>query len=50
MWDIVLIKKTEDNKYIVMTPNGDYHCIDEDTFNTFKRNNRVNYEPEKIKK
>lgn len=50
MWDIVLIKKTDDNKYIVMTQNGDYHCIDEDSFNIFERNNRVNYEPNKIKK
>lgn len=50
MWDIELIKKTDDNKYIVMTPNGDYHCINQDTFYTFEKNKRVNYEPEKIKK
>lgn len=45
MWDIVVIKKEGDN-YIVMTPNGDVHCISEDTFQTFERNGRVSYDPE----
>ena len=49
MWDIVLIKKSDDY-YIVMTQNGDYHCLDEETFKSFEKNGRVNYEPEKIKK
>jgi hypothetical protein len=48
MWDIVLIKKTED-KYIVMTQNGDVHCISEETFETFKKSNRVSYDKENIK-
>ena len=48
MWDIVVVKKTDD-KYIVMTPNGDFHCINEDTLNLFKRNGRVNYDSENIK-
>jgi hypothetical protein len=45
MWDIVVIKKENDN-YIVMTPNGDVHCISEDTFQTFERNGRVSNNPE----
>ena len=40
MWDIVLIKKDKDD-YIVMTPNGDVHCISEETFQNFKKSNRV---------
>lgn len=50
MWDIVLIKETDDRKFIVMTPNGDYHCIDKETFERFEKNGRVNYKPETIKK
>lgn len=45
MWDIVVIQK-EDDKYIVMTPNGDVHCITEETFQTFERADRVSYDPE----
>jgi hypothetical protein len=33
-----------------MTQNGDYHCIDKETFERFEKNGKVNYEPEKIKK
>ena len=50
MWDIVLINITDNDKYIVMTQNGDYHCIDKETFERFEKNGRVNYEPETIKK
>ena len=49
IWDIALIKKSDDY-YIVMTPNGDYHCLDEQSFNNFEKNGRVNYNPETIKK
>lgn len=45
MWDIVVIKKDGDN-YIVMTPNGDVHCISTETFQTFERNGRVSYDPQ----
>ena len=48
IWDIVLIKKSDDN-YIVMTPNGDVHSICEDTFQTFVKDDRVSYDKEKIK-
>jgi hypothetical protein len=50
MWDIVLINITDNDKYIVMTQNGDYHCIDRETFERFEKNGRVIYEPETIKK
>lgn len=50
MWDILLIKITENNRYIVMTQNGDYRSIDKETFERFEKNGKVNYEPEKIKK
>ena len=40
MWDIDIIKKVND-LYIVMTPNGDTHCIDENTLQIFVKNNRV---------
>ena len=46
IWDITLIKETE-GSYIVMTPNGDVHCINEDTFQTFVKSDRVNYDKEK---
>jgi hypothetical protein len=42
MWDIVVIKKDGD-VYTVMTPNGDVHCISEQTLKTFEKNNRVKY-------
>jgi hypothetical protein len=45
MWDIVVIQKEGDN-YIVMTPNGDVHCISEETFQTFEKAGRVSYDPE----
>lgn len=45
MWDIVVIKQDGDN-YIVMTQNGDVHCISEETFQSFKRNGRISYDPE----
>jgi hypothetical protein len=48
IWDIVLIKK-DDDSYIVMTPNGDVHCISENTFQTFVKADRVSYDKEKIK-
>jgi hypothetical protein len=41
MWNLVVIKKTDDF-YIVMTPNGDTHCIDEITYNKFLNEGRVN--------
>lgn len=37
MWDILLIKITENNRYIVMTQNGDYQCIDKETFERFEK-------------
>lgn len=40
MWDLVLIKKSDDY-YIVMTPNGDTHCIDEETYQRFLSQNRI---------
>lgn len=40
MWDLVLISKT-DKYYIVMTPDGETHCIDEETFERFKNQNRI---------
>jgi len=27
--------------YIVMTPNGDNHCIDEETYDRFKKEGRI---------
>jgi hypothetical protein len=42
MWDLVLINETG-GFYIVMTPNGDTHCIDEVTYNKFLNENRINY-------
>lgn len=50
MWDIVLLNTTDNNKFIVMTQNGDVHCIDKETFESFEKNGRVNYKPETIKK
>ena len=35
MWDIVVIKQDADN-YIVMTPNGDVHCISGKLFKVLK--------------
>ena len=43
MWDLQIIKKL-DNYYIVMTPNGETHCIDTSTFELFKKQNRIKYE------
>ena len=40
MWDITIIKKV-DNYYIVMTPDGETHCIDDETYQSFKQQNRV---------
>jgi hypothetical protein len=48
IWDITLINKTDD-KYIVMTQNGDVHCINESSFQTFVKSDRVNYDKEKYK-
>jgi len=45
MWDIVVIKQDGDN-YIVMTPNGDVHCISKETFQKFEKFGRVSYDPE----
>lgn len=42
MWDIVILNQVDD-KYIVMTPNSDVHCISEETFQLFKRSDRVSY-------
>lgn len=40
MWNLQLIKKL-DNYYIVMTPNGETHCIDGTTFELFKQQKRI---------
>ena len=48
IWDIVLMNKSGDS-YIVMTQNGDVHCISENTFQTFVKADRVSYDKEKIK-
>lgn len=40
MWDLVLINET-DGFYIVMTPNGDTHCIDETIYNKFLQEGRI---------
>ena len=48
MWEIVLLKKSGDS-YIVMTQNGDVHCISEETFKTYEKANRVSYNKENFK-
>ncbi len=48
MWDITVLKETDDEKFIVMTPNGDVHCIDKETFANFEKWGRVNYDPTTI--
>ena len=48
MWDITLLKETNDGKFIVMTPNGDVHCIDKECFSIFEKGGRVNYDPTTI--
>jgi hypothetical protein len=40
MWNIEIIKKL-DNYYIVMTPDGETHCITEETLQVFIKNERV---------
>jgi hypothetical protein len=40
MWNIKMIKQV-DNYYIVMTPDGETHCIDNTTFELFKKQNRI---------
>ena len=41
MWDIEILKVLDDGYYIVMTPNGDTHCITEETLQVFIKNKRV---------
>lgn len=40
MWNLILINKIE-GYYIVMTPNGENHCIDEETYVRFKKEGRI---------
>lgn len=40
MWDLVILNESN-GYYTAMTPNGDVHCIDKETYLRFKEQGRI---------